>query len=96
MKLIIFLNRLDAYTSKNLVYEWQSTDAVSFVPGMTLSQFDLISMHQRNYTYKRREGEFSVVQVAFNLQRHTGYFLIQVNPFLVKEKNFFSIINYFF
>lgn len=45
---------------------------------MTLSQFDLISMPQRNYTYKRREGEFSVVQVSFNLQRHTGYFLIQV------------------
>lgn len=35
-------------------------------------------MPQRNYTYTRREGEFSVVQVSFNLQRHTGYFLIQV------------------
>lgn len=45
---------------------------------MTLSQFDLMSMPQTNYTYKRREGEFSVVQVSFNLQRHTGYFLIQV------------------
>lgn len=49
------------------------------VPGMTLSQFDLISLSQNNYTYKRREGEFSVVQVSFNLQRHTGYFLIQVS-----------------
>lgn len=70
--------RLDAYTSKSLVYEWQNSDSVSFVPGMTLSQFDLISMPQRNYTYQRREGEFSVVSVSFNLQRHTGYFLIQV------------------
>lgn len=68
----------DAYTKNNLIYEWQSNDAVTFVQGMTLSQFDLISMPQRNYTYKRREGEFSVVQVSFNLQRHTGYFLIQV------------------
>lgn len=55
---------------------------MSFVPGMTLSQFDLMSMIQQNYTYKRREGEFSVVRVNFNLQRHTGYFLIQVNRVL--------------
>jgi gamma-aminobutyric acid receptor subunit alpha len=60
---------------------------------MTLSQFDLISFPYRNFTLKRREGtvlystleildeisgEFSVLQVSFNLQRHTGYFLIQV------------------
>ncbi|XP_055304558.1 gamma-aminobutyric acid receptor subunit alpha-1 isoform X2 [Sitodiplosis mosellana] len=67
-----------AYTKNSLVYEWQSNEAVNFVQGMTLSQFDLMSMPQSNYTYTRREGEFSVVQVSFNLQRHTGYFLIQV------------------
>lgn len=72
----------DAYTKQSLVYEWQSSDAVSFVPGMTLSQFDLMSMPQQNYTYKRREGEFSVVRVNFNLQRHTGYFLIQASIFI--------------
>lgn len=74
---IYFVNE-DAYTKNSLVYEWQNNEAVSFVQGMTLSQFDLMSMPQSNYTYKRREGEFSVVQVSFNLQRHTGYFLIQV------------------
>lgn len=74
----IFRLHADAYTSKSLVYEWQNNDSVTFVPGMALSQFDLISMLQNNYTYKRREGEFSVVQVSFNMQRHTGYFLIQV------------------
>lgn len=58
-----------------MVYEWQTVD---FVEGMTLSQFDLISFPYRNFTFKRREGEFSVLQVSFNLQRHTGYFLIQV------------------
>ncbi|XP_033239991.1 gamma-aminobutyric acid receptor alpha-like [Drosophila pseudoobscura] len=45
---------------------------------MTLNQFDLISMMHRNFTSTRREGDFSVLQVAFNLKRHTGYFLIQV------------------
>ncbi|XP_075157061.1 gamma-aminobutyric acid receptor subunit alpha-2 [Haematobia irritans] len=67
------------YTSQQLVYEWKGGDeAVSFVPGMTLNQFDLISMRSRNLTYARREGDFSTLHVAFNLKRHTGYFLIQV------------------
>lgn len=68
-----------AYTNQQLVYEWQDNQSVNFVPGMALSQFDLISFPQRNNSsFVRREGEFSVLQVSFNLQRHTGYFLIQV------------------
>uniref|UniRef100_A0A182QI39 Neurotransmitter-gated ion-channel ligand-binding domain-containing protein n=1 Tax=Anopheles farauti TaxID=69004 RepID=A0A182QI39_9DIPT len=67
-----------AYSRQQLLYQWKDEDSVSFVPGMTLSQFDLISFGQKNYTFIRREGEFSVLHVSFNLQRHTGYFLIQV------------------
>ncbi|XP_017769896.1 PREDICTED: gamma-aminobutyric acid receptor alpha-like isoform X2 [Nicrophorus vespilloides] len=67
-----------AYTSRELVYQWQNEASVNFVPGMTLSQFDLMSFPYRNFTFRRREGDFSVLQVSFNLQRHTGYFLIQV------------------
>ncbi|XP_026675251.1 gamma-aminobutyric acid receptor alpha-like isoform X2 [Ceratina calcarata] len=67
-----------AYTSRQLVYEWQDSSSVNFVPGMTLSQFDLMGSPCRNLTFVRREGEFSVLQVSFNLQRNTGYFLIQV------------------
>lgn len=46
---------------------------------MALSQFDLMGSPYRNLTFVRREGEFSVLQVSFNLQRNTGYFLIQVS-----------------
>lgn len=46
----------DAYTSKDLVYQWQNEKSVNFVPGMTLSQFDLISSPYRNFTLTRREG----------------------------------------
>ncbi|XP_035726979.1 gamma-aminobutyric acid receptor subunit alpha-2-like [Vespa mandarinia] len=67
-----------AYTSQQLVYEWQEGSSVNFVPGMALSQFDLMGSPYRNLTFVRREGEFSVLQVSFNLQRNTGYFLIQV------------------
>lgn len=73
---------LDAYTSSQLIYEWQEGSSVNFVPGMALSQFDLMGSPYRNLTFVRREGEFSVLQVSFNLQRHTGYFLIQVNQFI--------------
>nr|CAI5842013.1 unnamed protein product [Callosobruchus analis] len=45
-----------AYTSKDLVYQWQNKASVNFVPGMTLSQFDLISSPYRNFTLTRREG----------------------------------------
>lgn len=48
---------LDAYTSKDLIYQWQNDESVNFVPGMTLSQFDLISSPYRNLTLTRREGE---------------------------------------
>ncbi|EZA47794.1 Gamma-aminobutyric acid receptor subunit alpha-4 [Ooceraea biroi] len=67
-----------AYTSGQLVYEWQEGSSVNFEPGMALSQFDLMGSPYRNLTFVRREGEFSVLQVSFNLQRNTGYFLIQV------------------
>lgn len=46
----------DAYTTKQLVYQWQTGNSVSFVSGMALSQFDLMGNPQRNVTYKRREG----------------------------------------
>ncbi|KAF7993296.1 hypothetical protein HCN44_006356 [Aphidius gifuensis] len=67
-----------AYTTRQLVYEWKEDTSVKFVPGMTLSQFDLMGSPYRNLTFNRREGEFSVLEVSFNMQRNTGYFLIQV------------------
>lgn len=76
---------LDAYTSGELVYEWQEGSSVNFVPGMALSQFDLMGSPYRNFTFVRREGEFSVLQVSFNLQRHTGYFLIQVSAQIIAD-----------
>jgi gamma-aminobutyric acid receptor subunit alpha len=78
-RITILYRSLDAYTSGQLIYEWQEGSSVNFVPGMALSQFDLMGSPYRNLTFVRREGEFSVLQVSFNLQRHTGYFLIQVS-----------------
>lgn len=59
-KSIFFVLKLvlpDAYTNRQLVYQWQNEgQSVNFVPGMTLSQFDLMSFPYRNFTFKRREG----------------------------------------
>lgn len=54
----LFLKFLDAYTSRQLVYQWQNDASVSFIPGMALSQFDLMSYPYRNFTFKRREGYY--------------------------------------
>lgn len=68
----------DAYTSKSLVYEWQNSDSVTFVPGMTLSQFDLISMPQRNFTFTRREGRFDM---SFGIRRDIYWRLSEVKRY---------------
>ncbi|XP_052120175.1 gamma-aminobutyric acid receptor alpha-like isoform X2 [Frankliniella occidentalis] len=70
-----------AYPLHSVVYEWLGGPggvSVDFVPGMALSQFDLMAAPHRNFTISRRDGNFSILQVNFNLRRNTGYFLIQV------------------
>lgn len=54
----------DAYTSKDLVYQWQNEASVNFVPGMTLSQFDLMSFPYRNFTFTRREGTIEIIALT--------------------------------
>ncbi|CAG7732024.1 unnamed protein product [Allacma fusca] len=69
-----------AYTTKQIRYEWHGEAAVSYAQGigLALSQFDLISSPYKNLSLNRMEGEFSVLQVNFNLVRFAGYFLIQI------------------
>jgi len=70
----IIYSRLDAYTSKHIVYTWDnSNDSVSFEPGMALSQFDLISHPYRNLSIRRKEGK----QICrnTNTNAHHGFHL---------------------
>ncbi|KAI8441728.1 hypothetical protein MSG28_015257 [Choristoneura fumiferana] len=53
-----------AYSNQQLVYQWQNSESVNFVPGMTLSQFDLISFPYRNFTFTRREGITTVLTLS--------------------------------
>ncbi|CAL4124456.1 unnamed protein product, partial [Meganyctiphanes norvegica] len=68
-----------AYTEKDVRYQW-SGGKVSFEKSLMLSQFDLIDFNTINHSMRWKHGKdvFSALQVNFNLQRHTGYFLIQV------------------
>ena len=62
-------------------YKWLSgTDPVGLEGDLQMSQFDLQKTFARELNFTRSEsvGAFSVLQVVFLLQRHTGYFLIQV------------------
>ena len=63
------------------MYKWLSgTDPVGLEGDLQMSQFDLQKTFARELNFTRSEsvGAFSVLQVVFLLQRHTGYFLIQV------------------
>ena len=65
------------------MYKWLSgTDPVGLEGDLQMSQFDLQKTFARELNFTRSEsvGAFSVLQVVFLLQRHTGYFLIQVEP----------------
>ena len=63
------------------MYKWLSgSDPVGLEGDLQMSQFDLQQTFARELNFTRSEsvGAFSVLQVVFLLQRHTGYFLIQV------------------
>jgi len=69
-----------AYPSSQVSYRWHNpTMAVGYEGELHLSQFDIINTKYRQVNFSRDStGTFSVLQVVFLLQRHTGYFLIQV------------------
>ncbi|XP_045138363.1 gamma-aminobutyric acid receptor subunit alpha-2-like [Portunus trituberculatus] len=68
-----------AYTEKDVKFVWDQK-LVSFVPGMALSQFELLNSKCTNYSVRWRAGKgmYSALRVNFNLSRSAGYFLIQV------------------
>lgn len=66
----------DAYTSRQLLYQWQSEGSVDFVPGMTLSQFDLMSFAHRNFTLKRREGANILIMFYFYISSFRLYNIV--------------------
>ena len=74
-----------AYPATQVFYNWHDpTLAVGYEGKLQLSQFDIINTKYRQINYSRSDatGSFSVLQVVFVLQRHTGYFLIQVSKIL--------------
>ncbi len=62
----------DGYTRDELVYTWDENHGVQFLTGVELSQFDLISSPYRNVTIFRKQEDYSILQVSFNLRRKQG------------------------
>ncbi|XP_013792836.1 gamma-aminobutyric acid receptor alpha-like, partial [Limulus polyphemus] len=67
-----------AYSTMNVVYKWNPVRRVVIHPDMKMSQFDLIDTPSGNMTDRLRHSLFSVLVASFHLQRHMGYFLIEV------------------
>ncbi|XP_076348357.1 gamma-aminobutyric acid receptor alpha-like [Tachypleus tridentatus] len=67
-----------AYSSADVLYLWNPARRVVIHPDMKMSQFDLIDKPSGNQTDHFRQSPFSVLLASFHLQRHMGYFVIEV------------------
>nr|XP_050860893.1 gamma-aminobutyric acid receptor alpha-like isoform X9 [Vespula vulgaris] len=68
------------YTTRDVIYKWNSARQVAIAEDMKLSQFDLVANPTANHstTPPLSHAEYSMLLVSFHLQRHMGNFLIQV------------------
>ncbi|XP_014612543.1 PREDICTED: gamma-aminobutyric acid receptor alpha-like isoform X2 [Polistes canadensis] len=67
------------YTTRDVIYKWNSDRQVAIAEDMKLSQFDLVANPTANHsTTPSLSHEYSMLLVYFHLQRHMGNFLIQV------------------
>ncbi|XP_046814431.1 gamma-aminobutyric acid receptor alpha-like isoform X3 [Vespa crabro] len=68
------------YTTRDVIYKWNSARQVAIAEDMKLSQFDLVANPTANHstTPPLSHAEYSMLLVYFHLQRHMGNFLIQV------------------
>ncbi|OQV18234.1 Gamma-aminobutyric acid receptor subunit alpha-6 [Hypsibius exemplaris] len=69
-----------AYTQKDVLYRWKNGNdkAVVLAEDLKLSQFYLLAAVGSNSTLRSSVGDYSMLSVEFTLQRHSGYFFIQI------------------
>ncbi|XP_014476933.1 PREDICTED: gamma-aminobutyric acid receptor alpha-like [Dinoponera quadriceps] len=69
-----------SYTTRDVIYKWNSARQVAIAEDMKLSQFDLVANPTANHSSAPglSHAEYSMLLVYFHLQRHMGNFLIQV------------------
>ncbi|XP_050459033.1 gamma-aminobutyric acid receptor alpha-like isoform X2 [Cataglyphis hispanica] len=68
------------YTTRDIIYKWNSARQVAIAEDMKLSQFDLVANPTANHSIAPgfSHADYSMLLVYFHLQRHMGNFLIQV------------------
>ncbi|XP_031783046.1 GABA-gated ion channel GRD isoform X2 [Nasonia vitripennis] len=66
------------YTTRDVIYKWNSARQVAIAHDMKLSQFDLVGNPTANATDSTLSQKYSMLLVSFHLKRHMGNFLIQV------------------
>ncbi|XP_011329536.1 gamma-aminobutyric acid receptor alpha-like isoform X2 [Ooceraea biroi] len=69
-----------SYTTRDVIYKWNSARQVAIAEDMKLSQFDLVANPTANHSTAPgfSHANYSILHVYFHLQRHMGNFLIQV------------------
>ncbi|KAI3385958.1 hypothetical protein SNEBB_000390 [Seison nebaliae] len=66
------------YTEDDVRYEWEDESPVTIEKKVLMSQFDLVRIINSNTTMYISYDRYSKLMLELQLQRHTGYFLIQI------------------
>lgn len=64
-----------SHTTQDLVFLWNTTDPLVVNPEIELPQLDISNNYTTDCTIEYSTGNFTCIQIVFNLRRRLGYHL---------------------
>lgn len=64
-----------SHTTQDLVFIWNTTDPLVVNPEIELPQLDISNNYTTDCTIEYSTGNFTCIQIVFNLRRRLGYHL---------------------
>lgn len=64
-----------SHTTQDLVFLWNTTDPLVVNPEIELPQLDILNNYTTDCTIEYSTGNFTCIQIVFNLRRRLGYHL---------------------
>lgn len=75
LHLNFFLFFLVSHTTQDLIFLWNMTDPLVVNPEIELPQLDISNNYTTDCTIEYSTGNFTCIQIVFNLRRRLGYHL---------------------
>lgn len=73
--ILIFFFFLVSHTTQDLIFLWNMTDPLVVNPEIELPQLDISNNYTTDCTIEYSTGNFTCIQIVFNLRRRLGYHL---------------------